>query len=283
MDQLRHFIDSSLLQRPELIEFRGSLAIVLAGSRTVGYHTSKSDYDFLGLCDTSTYAGILRKTDHDTSVAGIDIPLEREEAEEILGRDVDFSVYETGRIQAAFQEYNDVVLWIWTNAQAIVDPFHSVSELQESFDGYPRNVLEQKLKQHFLQDFDLSVHALTYRPESRNIFSVLNAMTSKIGEYCKMCCLLDGRPFPYEKWLLRAGADTHVGERLIPIFEQVLSTISSIQNDLPGQWQKVREAIDAIDTEACDALESELRSWGISKAWLDRSYHELHTVLFRAT
>ena len=283
MNQLRHFIDEKLFQRPELIESQGSLAIVLAGSRTVGYHTSTSDYDLLGLCDAPTYARILQSTDHDPSVAGIDISVDRKEAEEILGREVDFAVYETGRIQAAFQEYNDVILWIWIHAQAIMDPCHTVSELQESFDGYPRDVLERKLKQHFLQDFDLSVHGLTYRPESRNIFSVLNAMTSKMGEYCKMCCLLDGKPFPYEKWLLRACADTQLGEQFVPIFERVLSTLSSLQNDLPGQWPRVREAIDAIDTEACDALENALISWGVSKAWQDRSYHELHTVLFRSS
>ena len=280
-NQLRRFIDEKLLQRPELTESQNRLAIVLAGSRAVGYHTSTSDYDLIGLCDAPTYAQILQNTDHDFSVAGIDISIDRKEAEQMLGREVDFAVYEADYIQAAFQEYNDVVLWIWTNAQAIMDPCHTVSELQASFGGYPRDVLEQKLKQHFLQDFDLSVHGLTYRPESQNIFSVLNAMTSKIGEYCKMCCLLDGKPFPYEKWLLQACADTPFGKQLVPIFERVLSTLSSLQNDLPGQWPRVREAIDAIDTEACDALESALISWGIPKVWLDHSYHELHTVLFR--
>ena len=280
-NQLRRFIDEKLLQRPELTESQNRLAIVLAGSRAVGYHTSTSDYDLIGLCDAPTYAQILQNTDHDFSVAGIDISIDRKEAEQMLGREVDFAVYEADYIQAAFQEYNDVVLWIWTHAQAIMDPCHMVSELQASFSRYPRDVLEQKLKQHFLQDFNLSVHGLTYRPESRNIFAVLNAMTSKMGEYCKMCCLLDGKPFPYEKWLLQACADTQLGKQLVPIFERVLSTLSSLQNDLPGQWPRVREAIDAIDTEACDALESALISWGIPKVWLDHSYHELHTVLFR--
>ena len=283
MNPLRHFIHEKLLQRPELTECQNRLAIVLAGSRAIGYHTSTSDYDLLGLCDAPTYARFLRNTGHDPSVAGIDISVDRKEAEQTLGREVDFAVYEADRIQHAFQEFNDVVLWIWTNAQAIVDPCHAVSGLQASFGSYPRDVLEQKLKEHFLRDFHLSVHGLTYHPESRNVFAVLNTMTSKIGEYCKMCCLLDGKPFPYEKWLLRACADTRLGERLVPIFERVLTTLSSLQNDLPGQWLKVREAIDAIDTEACDALEDALVSWGIPKTWQDRSFHERHIVLFRSS
>jgi hypothetical protein len=282
MNQLRYFIHEKLLQLPQLAGCQNRLAIALAGSRSVGYHTSSSDYDLLGFCDASTYARLLRNTGYEPSVAGIDISVDRKEAEQMLGREVDFAVYEADRIKDAFQEFNDVVLWIWTNAQAIVDPYHAVSELQASFDSYPRDVLEQKLKQHFLQDFHLSVHGLTYHPESQNIFAVLNTMTSKIGEYCKMCCLLDGKPFPYEKWLLRACADTQLGTHLVPIFERVLTTLSCLQNDLPGQWPGVREAINAMDTDACDVLEDALVSWGINKTWLDRSYHDRHIVLFKS-
>lgn len=39
--------------------------------------------------------------------------------------------------------------------------------------------------------------------------------------------------------------------------------------------------IDAIDTDACDALEEALVSWGIPRTWLERSYHDLHRVLFQ--
>lgn len=280
MTSLRHFVDQTLLQRPELKECRDCLAVALAGSRAVGYHTSASDYDLLGLCDAPTYAQLVRNTAYDRSVAGIDIPVDKEEAKGILGREVDFAVYETSRIQRAFHEFNDTVLWIWTNAQPVVDPDHALAELQASFRGYPRDVLEQKLKQHFLRDFHLSVHGLTYHPESGNVFAVLNTMTNKIGEYCRMCCLLDGKPFPYEKWLLRACADTRLGRPLLPIFEKVLAILSSLHSDLAGQWPRVREAIDAVDTDAANALEEALVTWGIAKTWLDRSYHDRHGVLF---
>lgn len=155
--KLRRFVDKKLLQRPDLAECRDGLAVVLAGSRTAGYHTPVSDYDLLGLCDAPTYERLLRHTGCGPSSAGIDIGVDRQEAEQVLGREVDFAVYEADRIRQAFQAFNDVVLWIWTNAQVIVDPCHAVSELQTSFSGYPQDILEQKLKQHFLLDFHLSV------------------------------------------------------------------------------------------------------------------------------
>jgi len=280
MTLLGQYIDQTLLRRPALERFRDCIAVALAGSRAVEYHTSVSDYDLLGLCDSPTYARLVRDTGNDPSVAGIDIPVDKEEAKAILGAEVDFAVYEANRIRRAFDELNDTVLWIWTNARPVVDPVRALSELQASFRGYPQNVLEQKLKQHYLRDFHLSVHGLTYHPESGNVFAVLNTLTNKIGEYCKMCCLLDGKPFPYEKWLLRACADTRLGARLLPIFEKVLAILSGLHNDLVGQWPQVRRAIDMIDTDAADALEDALVSWGIARTWLDRSYHDRHGVLF---
>jgi hypothetical protein len=281
MEQLKRFIKERLFQYPELAECQDNLSIVLAGSRAIGYCTPVSDYDLLGLCDGPTYARVLKRTGRDSSVAGIDISVARDEAKQLLDREVDVAIYEVDRIQRAFHEYNDVVLWIWTNAKVITDPCHIVSELQASFQGYPKEILEKKLKQHFLRDLHLSVHGLTYIPESQNLFAVLNTMTSKISEMCKICCLLEGKPFPYEKWLLRASAETRIGKRLISIFEQVLTTLSRLNNDLMGNWAEVRTAIDAIDTEACDIIEAALVSWGIDRSWLEHSYYHRHNVLFQ--
>jgi hypothetical protein len=44
----------------------------------------------------------------------------------------------------------------------------------------------------------------------------------------------------------------------------------------------VREAIDAMDTKACDIIEEALVSWGIEKSWLEHAYYDRHNVLFQA-
>ena len=43
----------------------------------------------------------------------------------------------------------------------------------------------------------------------------------------------------------------------------------------------VREAMDAIDTEACDIMEEALIAWGLEKEWIHNSYDELGNVLFQ--
>lgn len=281
-DPLIQFIQKGLFGCPELVDCQEHLALVLAGSRAVNYAVPTSDYDILGLCDAETYARLLQRTGRRPTVGGIDIPLDRETVKAQFDLEVDVAIYEVSQIQRAFAAYNDRVLWIWTNAKPLLDPHQRVAALQASFQGYPREILRQKLQDHFLQDFHLSVHGLTYRPESQNTFAILNTLTSKIGEMCKLCCLLDNKPFPYEKWLLRASADTPVGEQLAPFFARVLATLSTLNGDLPTHWPAVRAAIDALDTDACTILEEALVAWGLEPDWLAQAYYERHTVLLHS-
>ncbi len=280
IEPLSRFIDEALFGYPELSDYRDKIALVLSGSRAVNYHVSSSDYDLLGLCDTVTYAGLLERMQQDPAVKGIDIVLDQEEVKQQFGVEVDVAVYEVDRIREAIRSYNDVVIWIWSNAKIVLDKRNMVTDLKSVFHGYPREILERKLKQHFLKDFHLSVHGLTYRPESKNVFAVVNTLTSKIAEYCRICCLLDAKPFPYEKWLLRACAETELGRELTPMFTRVLATLTELRSDLEQNWPAVRNAIDAIDTEAGDLLEDGLVAWGIDRNWVDRAYHRRHDVLF---
>jgi hypothetical protein len=281
MEQLTHYIHDALLDHPVLTDAKDEICFVLSGSRAVNYQVPSSDYDLLGICTARTYSHVHQLAGRDPFVKGIDIPIDKEEAKRRFGIEVDVAIYEYGQIRQAMHRYNDVVIWIWTHAQFLLGPESLLADLKSTFRGYPRTTLERKLKHHFLTDFHLSVHGLTYRPESQNLFSVLYALTSKIAQYCRLCCLLDSKPFPYEKWLLRACAETPVGQRLFPIFTRVLAILTRLNNDLEQNWGMVRQAIDAIDTEACDIVQEAMVSWGIDKEWIENSYYRLADVLFR--
>jgi hypothetical protein len=146
--------------------------------------------------------------------------------------------------------------------------------------AYPREVLRRKLLRHFLLDFDLSVHGITYRYESQNFFSVVHTLGAKIAEYCRLCCLLEGRPYPYAKWLLRACQETSTGARLSPYLERALAHVTHLGDDLVESADRVRQAVYALDTEACDILEEALVAWGIDQAWIENAYGCLSDVLF---
>jgi hypothetical protein len=280
MEPLDRYIRDALYTHPALAEARGKIGLALAGSRAVGYQVPSSDYDLLGVCDGETFARMGERAGYDPSARGVHILTGQEEVQRRFGIEVDVDIYPASRIRDAIRAHNDVVLWIWTHAQVIVDPDHAIAGLKSAIRPYPRIVLERKIKAHFLRDFDLSVHGITYRPASQNLFSVVHALGAKVAEYCRMCCLLDGKPYPYDKWLLRACEETHLGKRLAPILRRVLATLTHLDNDLERSWPAVRQAIDALDTEACEILEEAMVTWDIDRAWIDNAYHLLDDTLY---
>ncbi len=281
MKEITDYIQNVVLNSPLLEDSRDKISFVLSGSRAVGYHVPESDYDFLGLCDSNTYARVAKLAGKSPFASVIGISLNKEAARLGDGIKADVNLFERSRIKQAFQDYMDVVIWIWMNTKIIVDREDTIRNLKRSFTGYPREILERKLRYHWLRDFDLSVHSMTYQPKSQNVFSVVFALSSKIAEQCKLCCLLDGKPFPYDKWLLRACGETELGAKLSPIFHRVTAILTKLENDLTKNWTMVREAIDAIDTEACDILEDALVKWGFEREWIDNSLHDLGDMLFQ--
>jgi hypothetical protein len=280
MEPLDRYIRDALYTHPVLADTRAKIGLALAGSRAAGYHVPSSDYDLLGVCDDGTFARMGERAGRASSARSVHILPDKEEVRRRFGIEVDVDLYPASRVRDAIGAYNDVVLWIWTHAQVIVDPDHAIAGLKRAIRPYPQDVLERKIKAHFLRDFDLSVHGITYRPGSQNLFSVVHALGAKIAEYCRICCLLDGQPYPYDKWLLRASEGTRTGAQLAPIFGRVLATLTHLDNDLEQSWPAVRKAIDALDTEACDILEEAMVTWGIDRAWIDNAYHLLDDTLY---
>lgn len=278
MEKIRAYVQSTLSCNPLLADHGGKISFVLAGSRAVGYHVSTSDYDVLGLCDHEAYARVAEVAGRQASAGHIDIFMNRESEE--LGAKVDMSLFSRERVEQAFQNYNDVIIWIWANSRIIMDRDKIVQKLKQSFDGYPRGVLEQKLKLHWLRDYDLSIHGITYHAETHNIFSVVHALASKMGECCKLCCLLEGKPFPYPKWLFRACQDTRLGRKVSPIFERVLGIITGLDGDMEKNWSMVEEAVRLMDTDVCDMMEDALVAWGFDRNWVHDAHYDLADALF---
>jgi predicted nucleotidyltransferase len=280
LKNIQKYAQEIVLSHPLLKESQTKLGIVLAGSRSVGYDVPSSDYDFLAVCEGETFKEIAKLAGKKQDIKGIDIPLDKDSVKRKFGIEVDIAVYNTNRIAQAFKEYKDIVIWIWTNATIVVDPSGCVSALQKSFKGYPRDVLEPKLKKHFLNDFHLSVHGITYRYESQNIFSVVYTLASKVAEFCRLCCLLDESHFPYEKWLLKECEKTTTGQKISSLLEKVINSVTRLEGDLEKNSGLVEKAVYVLDTEVCDIVENTLVSWGIERKWVENAYGCLEDVIF---
>ena len=251
-------------------------AVALTGSRACGYQTDSSDYDFEVLCDDDTFRDLAVCLGKDPESRGITLPGFR------TGKDpdIDVTVHRWTDVERAIKRWNDESMWIWSHAKRIEDPLNRLSDLKKLTGAYPKGVLEEKIQAHFLRDFHLSVHGITYHRDSDNLFSVVHALSAKVAEYCRLCCLLDGKPFPYDKWLLRACEETTTGEIIAPWLHQVITTVSSLGGTIESNWEVIQGAVKLIDTDACDVLEERLIAWGISASWLENAYDYIEEAIF---
>jgi hypothetical protein len=282
LDPARQYAQSIVLTHPALQGVQDRVGVVLSGSRAVGYHVPSSDYDYLALCERETYLRVARQVGASPDATSIDLVGGREPFRLEQGIEVEGALFEETRVRQALDRYVDVPRWIWAHARSLHDPAGVIQRVQASIAAYPREVLKRKLIQHFMADFDLSVHGITYRYESQNVFSVVHALGAKVAEYCRICCLLDGRPFPYDKWLLRACKETTTGACLAPHLERALDHVTHLGSDLVQSAERVRQAVYALDTEACDILEEAMVDWGIEREWIENSYQCLSDVLLDA-
>ena len=130
MEPLDRYIRDALYTDPALADTGGKIGLALAGSRAVGYDVPSSDCDLLGVCDGETFARIRERAGRAPSVKGVHILVDREEVQRRFGIEVDLDIYPASRVRDAIRAYNDVVLWIWTHAQVIVDPEHAIAGLK---------------------------------------------------------------------------------------------------------------------------------------------------------
>ena len=137
--------------------------IALTGSRSYGFSTESSDYDFEILCDSPTFASICGEYDKRLDSKGITIPKEHHQLK--LDREVDLTVHNQEYIKNAIDQWKDEALWIWQHAIPIIDKGGWLESLKSKMGRYPKKVLHEKIKKHFLVDFHLSVHGLTYNSD----------------------------------------------------------------------------------------------------------------------
>jgi hypothetical protein len=247
-----------------------SYTIALTGSRTYGFSTDSSDFDFEILCDSQTFESICRRYRKRFDSKGITIPKKHHRLK--LDREADVTVHSRQYVRNAIEQWKDEALWIWQHAIPVIDKAGWLESLESKMGRYPEKVLHEKIKKHFLVDFHLSVHGLTYNSDSENLFSVVFALSAKVAEYCRICCLLDNSPFPYEKWLLHACRNTTLGKYVAPLLEQVIGVITQIPKPMEENWSQIQNAVKLIDTQACDLLEERMVEFGISREWIDNAY-----------
>jgi hypothetical protein len=96
---------------------------------------------------------------------------------------------------------------------------------------------------------------------------VLLALADTLNHALKAAMVLDGQPYPYEKWLRAAASRTRTGRRLMPMVERTLDVLAADGLRFPGP-----DAGNPINRELWRVRETLIRAArrsGIDEPWLD--------------
>ena len=190
-DALQRYIDEQVYGLPGAATRRDALSIVLVGSRATGTFTDDSDVDIEVICPQAVYDDLARAA-RDAGIARAEHSffhvLRQGDPKRYFGEaagNPHFSVTPLEAIERQFRDYDDVPLWIWTRARVLADPGGQFRRVVDGFAGYPRDVLVRKLKYRWLR-------AGYWAIETGGA-----CLINTVHELARVCCLVEGKPFPY--------------------------------------------------------------------------------------
>ena len=155
-ESLQRYIAEQIYTLPGTNNPKQDLAVALTGSRACEQYTSKSDVDLDVVCTRQVFdavhsaslrAGLVK------SPTSFFCVLKDEDWGRYFGKEKGrphFSLTPLDILDRHFRNYDDVPLWIWTHARILHDPAGRLSRIITTFTGYPKEVLIQKIKYHWL-------------------------------------------------------------------------------------------------------------------------------------
>lgn len=290
----KRYVREQIYSLPGVERSEDALTILLTGSRATGTFTPESDVDIEVLCPKTVYEALHR--------AAMDVGIIRsprsffhiapeQDWERYFGRDKGrphFSITSLHHVERHFREYDDVYLWIWTNAKVAVDPQRQFERIRERYRGYPRDVLMRKIKYRVLLAWywDVEVfphHAFT--PDA--LLAASTAVVNSINEYLRVFFLVEGRPFPYTEKLWHFASATPLGREFLPLFRRAVGLlVGEASCDTPPQ-ERVRKAWEMLccsDLSAdCRRLEAAVEdamlTAGVEPQWIEAGFRNIDELL----
>ena len=187
-----------------------------------------------------------------------------------------------------FADFDDVWIWIWTNAKAVVDPGGQLQGILAAWQGYPVDVLVRKIKYRWLMAgyYEIEVYPMNARGDG-DLLAAATAVVGAVNELLRLCYLVDGKPFPYTEKLMPMASTTRLGRELGPqLQESVDLAVGRTGADMDA-WQRLERASDmlcASDTSAeCRTMEAAcaeaMVAAGVEPEWVEADIQNIDELL----
>jgi hypothetical protein len=293
---LERYIEEQIYTLPGTDRHREEFSIVLTGSRATACHAPTSDVDIDVLCRQPIYESVLKEA-YEAGITkspnslGICTRKGDDDWGRYFGKGISwphFSITPLETAERQFREYEDVPIWIWTNARIIADPNRQFERIRESFQGYPQDVLIGKIKYHWMMDGYWAVEGYpgNHRHDEEFLAAAASVMNGWL-EVLRFCFLVEGKPFPYAEKLMHFGLQTKLGKTLGPMIQRSIDLAVGRSEPNLDPWERLDKAIEPMrmqdpgtegewfwEVTAKAAIEA-----GVDEAWINADYDNLDELL----
>ena len=282
-DALDRYIEEQIYTLPGTDCHQEEFSIVLTGSRAMGLHADDSDIDLDILCPKNVFDSIQRASLEKGLIKAPDSffgGLKEDVWPKYCGRSYGwpyYSILPLEDIERQFREYDDVALWIWTNALIIADPGGQFRRIQESFQGYPRDVLIRKIKYRWLLAWYWAIEVYPHHHGDDN--ALLPAGTAML----KFFYLVEGKPFPYDEQLVSLVGETKLGKEFQPALQEAVDLVVGKAEPELSPWERLDKAFNLV---ACEddggfyqACANSMLAAGVEPKWVEADFDNIHDLL----
>ena len=255
-NKLRSFVPEFVKQHPVLSKFEGRMSIILHGSTTMGIDDPFSDLDFWLLVPKESLACF----DSLSPTRFISFKLDGKEGHFNIEGEEDV----TDRVSRCDMD----LIYQLRMAVIFADDIGVAHRLQ---------ALARQPMRKEVRDALFFWHYTEMRGEHRACDNpmqrvdppaLLLSLTKTIAHSLKAAMVLDGEPYPYDKWLYRIARQTPTGARVSASVDRILDLIGRGQLAFSGG--EARHPIGLELRVIRQALIEAARAKGIDEPWLEK-------------
>ena len=290
---LSRYIEEQIFTLAGVERPREDFSVLLTGSRAAGGWTSSSDIDIEVLCPEKVYNTIQRAmlaAGRIKSFGASLYVLRDENWQTYFGQHSGrphFSLCPIDQVLRQLQEYDDVSIWIWTNAKVIYDPQDQFRKVLQTFKGYPRDVLVKKIKYRWMLAAYRAIEESPVHPtEDAELLPAAAGVLNAIHELYRFFFLVEGKPFPYTKRLIRYVGSTELGREFLPQLSQTVDLVLARCWQHKSAWDRLAEASGLIcdgDRPECCRLEQTcaeaMLAAGVEPGWVRADFDNMNELL----
>lgn len=291
---LERYIEEQIYTLPGTDRHGDEFTILLTGSRAYGDYKPTSDVDIDVICPRSVFDSVLRAANESgliKSTTSFWCSCKDEDWWKYFGKEwgrPHFSITPLETVERQLAEYEDVPLWIWTNARIIADPGGQFARIRDGFQGYPRDVLDRKIKYYWLMS---GYWAVDGYPGSHADDSELLAAASSVlngwNDTLRMCFLVEGKPFPYLEKLMSQAQKTALGRQILPLVQRSVDLVIGKAGLDLSPWDRLDKAMEPMrmqdpGTEGewyWNVCADAMLAAGLDKAWVEADYDNIDELL----